>query len=243
MIALQQLNTMPARDFVAALASIFEHSPWIPERVAASRPFGSGVALHRAMCDAVMFAEEGLQLELIRAHPELAGRAAIQGNLTAASTSEQRSAGLSACTPEQYERLQALNAAYNSRFGFPFVLAVKGHTPDSVLATLAQRVTHAADEERDVALHEICRIARFRLADLVDEPLGQAIAAMAEDLAALTEEPGRLTCTYLTPIHIATAARIRDFMLAAGLAVHIDAVGNVAGVLAGDGRTPKRLLT
>jgi OHCU decarboxylase len=242
-IDLQQLNAMPARDFVAALASIFEHSPWIPERIAASRPFDSGIALHRAMCGAVMFADEALQLELIRAHPELAGRAAIQGNLTAASTSEQRSAGLSACTPEQYERLQALNAAYNSRFGFPFVLAVKGHTPDTVLATFAQRVTHAADEERNVALQEICRIARFRLADLVDEPLGQAILAMAEDLAALTEETGRLTCTYLTPTHLATAARIRDFMLAAGLAVHTDAVGNVVGVLAGDGRTPQRLLT
>jgi N-carbamoyl-L-amino-acid hydrolase len=242
-IGLQELNTMPARDFVAALASIFEHSPWIPERIAASRPFDSGVALHRAMCGAVMLADEALQLELIRAHPELAGRAAIQGNLTAASTSEQRSAGLSACTPEQYQRLQALNAAYNSRFGFPFVLAVKGHTPDTVLATLAERVTHAADEERNVALREICRIARFRLADLVDEPLGQAILAMAEDLAALTEEAGRLTCTYLTPTHVATAARIREFMAAAGLAVHTDAVGNVVGVLAGDGRTPKRLLT
>jgi len=187
-IGLQQLNTMPAPDFVAALASIFEHSPWIPERIAASRPFDSGIALHGAMCGAVMLAGEALQLELIRAHPELAGRAAIQGNLTAASTSEQRSAGLSACTPQQYERLQALNAEYNSRFGFPFVLAVKGHTPDTVLATLAQRVTHAADEERNVALHEIFRIARFRLADLVDEPLGQAILAMAEDLAALTEQ-------------------------------------------------------
>ena len=243
MIGLQQLNTMPAPDFVAALASIFEHSPWIPERVAASRPFDSGIALHRAMCGAVMLAGEALQLELIRAHPELAGRAAVQGNLTAASTSEQRGAGLSACTPQQYERLQALNAEYNSRFGFPFVLAVKGHTPDTVLATLAQRVTHAADEERSVALHEIFRIARFRLADLVDEPLGQAILAMAEDLAALTEETGRLTCTYLTPTHLATAARIRDFMSAAGLAVHTDAVGNVVGVLAGDGRTPQRLLT
>ncbi|MDP9014279.1 MAG: 2-oxo-4-hydroxy-4-carboxy-5-ureidoimidazoline decarboxylase [Pseudomonadota bacterium] len=243
MITLRQLNDLAAPDFGAALAAIFEHSPWIPQRVAASRPFDSVIALHRAMCDAVMQAGEALQLELIRAHPELAGRAAIQGSLTAASTSEQKSAGLSACTAEQYQRLQSLNAAYNSRFGFPFVLAVKGHTPASVLAALADRVTHAADAERHVALQEICRIARFRLADLVDEPLGPAILAMAEDLATLSEETDRLTCSYLTPTHLATAARIRDFMLAAGLAVHIDAVGNVVGVLAGNGGTPRRLLT
>jgi allantoate deiminase/N-carbamoyl-L-amino-acid hydrolase len=243
MIALERLNNLPAQDFIAALASIFEHSPWVPERVAAARPYASGIALHQAMCAAVMQADEALQLALIRAHPELAGRAAIRGDLTAASTSEQKGAGLSACTPQQYERLQSLNAAYRSRFGFPFVLAVKGHTPESVIATLEQRVGHDVTEECGVALHEICRIARFRLADLVDEPIGQAILAMAEDLARFSETPGALTCSYLTPAHLATAARIRDFMLAAGLAVHRDAVGNVVGVLAGDGRMSKRLLT
>jgi 2-oxo-4-hydroxy-4-carboxy-5-ureidoimidazoline decarboxylase len=143
-ISLQQLNHLPAAEFVAALGAIFEHSPWIPERVAALRPFDSTIALHRAMCDAVMHAAEAQQLALIRAHPELAGRAAIAGNLTAASTSEQKGAGLSACTPEQYQRLQSLNGAYNTRFGFPFVLAVKGHTPDSVLTALGSRVTHDA---------------------------------------------------------------------------------------------------
>ena len=112
----------------------------------------------------------------------------MQGNLTAASTREQSGAGLSACTAEQYQRLHSLNAAYNGRFGFPFMLAVKGHTADSVLAALAERVTHTADEERHVALQEICRIARFRLADLVDEPVGPAILAMAEDLATLSED-------------------------------------------------------
>jgi allantoate deiminase/N-carbamoyl-L-amino-acid hydrolase len=243
MITLQQVNALRAGEFVAALASVFEHSRWVPERVAASRPFASGIDLHRAMCGVVMQAGEPLQLALIRAHPELAGRAAIRGDLTAASTSEQRGAGLSACTPIEYERLQSLNAAYHSRFGFPFVLAVKGHTPETVIATLEQRMTHGVDEERGVALQEICRIARFRLADLVDEPIGGAIIAMAEDLARYSETPDALTCSYLTPAHFATAARIRDFMLAAGLTVHSDAVGNVVGVLAGDGRTSRRLLT
>jgi beta-ureidopropionase / N-carbamoyl-L-amino-acid hydrolase len=243
MITLEELNALSPRDFVAALGSVFEHSPWVPERVAESRPYRSGIALHEAMCGAVMHADESLQLALIRAHPELAGRAAIRGDLTSASISEQKGAGLSACTPLEYERLQSLNAAYRARFDFPFVLAVKGHTPESVIATLERRVAHGTDEERSIALQEICRIARFRLADLVDEPIGGAIIAMAEDLARFSETPDGLTCSYLTVPHIATAARIRDYMLAAGLTVRGDAVGNVVGVLPGDGTTPRHLLT
>jgi 2-oxo-4-hydroxy-4-carboxy-5-ureidoimidazoline decarboxylase len=167
MIDLEKLNQMPAAEFVAALASIFEHSPWIAERVADLRPFESGIAVHRALCEAVLQAGEAQQLALIRAHPELAGRAAIRGDLTAASTAEQRRAGLADCTPEQLERLTSLNAAYLGRFGFPFVLAVRGHTPDTVIAAMERRVTHEVREEMDVALHEIFRIARFRLAELV----------------------------------------------------------------------------
>jgi 2-oxo-4-hydroxy-4-carboxy-5-ureidoimidazoline decarboxylase len=166
-ITLEELNALPARDFVAALGAVFEHSPWVPERVAGSRPYASGIALHDAMCGAVMQADEPLQLALIRAHPELAGRAAIRGDLTAASISEQKGAGLAACTPLEFERLQSLNAAYRGRFDFPFVLAVKGHTPETVIATLERRITHGRDEERSIALQEICRIARFRLADLL----------------------------------------------------------------------------
>jgi allantoate deiminase/N-carbamoyl-L-amino-acid hydrolase len=242
MIALERLNTMCAPDFVAALVSIFEHSPWVPERVAALRPFSSLIALHEAMSAAVIQAEEALQLALIRAHPELAGRAALRGDVTSASRGEQKGAGLSALTQSQLTRLQSLNAEYAERFGFPFVLAVKGHTPDSVLAVLAERVTHDAQQERGVALREICRIAHFRLADLVQEPLGDAIIAMAEELGSLSEDSDALTCSYLTPIHRATAARIRDFMMAAGLTTHIDAVGNVVGVLAGSADS-KRVLT
>jgi len=242
MIALEQLNSMSAQDFVAALASIFEHSPWVPQRVAALRPFGSTIVLHKALCEAIIAAEDGPQLALIRSHPELAGRAALSGDLTFASTSEQKGAGLSALTQPQLARLKSLNAEYAERFGFPFVLSVKGHTPDSVIAALAERVRHDAHEERGVALREICRIARFRLADLVEEPVGDAIMAMAEDLASFSEERGALTCSYLTPAHRATAARIRDFMMAAGLAAHIDAVGNVVGVLEG-GPNSKRVLT
>lgn len=242
MIPLEELNAMPPTDFVATLGSIFEHSPWVPERVSGLRPFASGVDLHRAMCAAVLQAGPELQTALIRAHPELAGKLALGGALTAASTREQKGAGLSNCTAPQLARLQALNAEYGKRFEFPFILAVKGHNPDSVIATLAERVTHDAEREREVALHEIFRIAAFRLSDLVDTPLGAGIIAMLEDLATLSEDEGALTCSYLTPTHLATANRIRDYMLAAGLSVHIDAVGNVVGVLHGD-PSAKRVLT
>jgi beta-ureidopropionase / N-carbamoyl-L-amino-acid hydrolase len=242
MIALERLNHGSASDFAAALASIFEHSPWVAERAASLRPFKSILALHKAMCDAVFQAEEALQLALIRAHPELAGRAALRGELTAASTGEQRGAGLSALTQAQLARLQSLNAQYTERFDFPFVLAVRGHTADSVIGALADRIDHDPHEERSVALREIGRIAYFRLSDLVQEPPGDAVIAMAEDLASLSEDSDALTCSYLKPAHRATAARIRDFMMAAGLAAHIDAVWNVVGVLEG-GRDPKRVLT
>jgi len=243
MITLTTLNELPIPAFVSALSSLFEHSPWVPERVAGLRPFASNIALHHTLCAAVTQADEAEQLALIRAHPELAGRAAIRGDLTPASTSEQKGAGLSACTREQFERLHSLNAAYNSRFGFPFVLAVKGHTPDTVIAALAERVTHDAQEERSVALREIFRIALFRLADLVEESLGTAIIALCDDLARYSEDKNALTCSYLTPAHRATADRIRDFMLAAGLNVHRDAIGNVVGVLPGNGQSSRRLLT
>jgi beta-ureidopropionase / N-carbamoyl-L-amino-acid hydrolase len=242
MITLERLNSIPEQDFVATLASIFEHSAWVAERVAALRPFNSVIDLHRAMCASVLRAEEAAQLALIRAHPELAGRAALRGDLTSASTSEQKGAGLSALTQSQLTRLQSLNAEYLSRFGFPFVLAVKGHSPASVIATLAARVSHDGQHERGVALREICRIAYFRLVDAVQESLGDSIIAMAEELALLSEDRDALTCSYLTPTHRATADRIREFMLAAGLSTHVDTVGNVVGVLAG-GPNPKRVLT
>jgi beta-ureidopropionase / N-carbamoyl-L-amino-acid hydrolase len=243
MIALEHLNRMAAPEFITALGAIFEHSPWVAERVAGLRPFASGLALHAAMSDAVMRAPENLQTALILAHPELAGRAAQRGELTQASTGEQKGAGLSTLIPEQFERLTTLNRQYRERFGFPFIVAVKGHTPESVIASMSERVLHEAAEERLVALQQICRIARFRLADLIEEPRGEAIMAMHEDLAAFSESSDALTCSYLTPTHRATAARIREFMLAAGLSVHTDAVGNVVGRLPGANPAAPAVLT
>ena len=229
MIALAQLNAMPAADFTAALGSIFEHSPWVAERVALLRPFASRLDLHAAMCAAVERASEAEQLALIRAHPELAGRAAVRKELTAESTREQAGAGLDQCSPEEFARLQELNAAYNAKFGFPFILAVRGHDRASILAAFAQRVHNDVAHECRVALEQIGRIAFFRLNELVEAPLGAEILAMHERLAAFSDEAGALTCTYLRPAHRATAALIRDYMLAAGLEVESDAVANVVG--------------
>lgn len=229
MIALEKLNSLPEAEFVAALSSVFERSPWVPERVAAARPFRSRLHLHSAMVQTVMQADVGDQLKLIRAHPELAGRAAVRGELTPESTREQKAAGLSGCTSQELSQIQALNAQYSNTFGFPFVLAVKGHTPASVIAALERRVTHTLDGERAVALEEIGRIAGFRLADLVSEPLGAQCMAMLEALAAFSEQDDALTCSYLTSAHQATAQCIREWMLAAGLEVETDAVGNVIG--------------
>ena len=160
---LDTLNSASPATVIAALAGIYEHSPWVAEAVAAQRPFASVEALAHAMAQAVAKAGEAAQMTLIRAHPQLAGKAAIAGELTESSTREQRGAGLDQCTPEEFARLTELNDAYQRTFGFPFILAVKGHTRDSILANMAARLPHDIVSERAEALHQIDRIARFRL--------------------------------------------------------------------------------
>jgi OHCU decarboxylase len=243
MISLQHLNSMSAPEFVAALSGVFEHSPWVPERVASMRPFASGLELLRAMRATVERASGDEQMALIRAHPELAGRAAIRGELTVESAREQQGAGLTACTPEEFALLQRLNTAYASKFGFPFILAVKGHNRASLLAALERRLDNTSEREQAVALEQIGRIASFRLGDLVDEPPGGRIIAMTEHLAQFSEHEDGLTCSYLTAAHRATAAQIRDWMLGAGLQVQIDAVGNVIGRWVAETPTAGTLMT
>jgi OHCU decarboxylase len=168
---LRHLNSIPADEFVFALSGVFERSPWVPERIASLRPFDSGQELLRAMCAAVERATADEQMALIRAHPELAGRAAIRGELTLESEREQQGAGLAACSPEEFARLQELNAGYKARFGFPFILAVRGHNRTSVISALEQRSGNTIERERAVALEQIDRIAAFRLGDLLGEKL------------------------------------------------------------------------
>jgi len=165
--SLEQLNNASTEAFVAALSGIFEHSPWVAEEAARQRPFAGIDALHRAMSQAVETSGEAKQLALINAHPELAGKAAVRGELTAESTREQSGAGLNQCTQEEFDRLQALNRAYREKFGFPFILAVRGYDRHGIIANFEARVNHSRADEMRASLDQIYRIARFRLDELI----------------------------------------------------------------------------
>ena len=159
---LADLNARDKKAFVLALGWIFEDSPWLAERAWERRPFASLDALHAAMTQIVADADEGEQLALLRAHPDLGTRAHISD----ASTGEQRGAGLDRLTPEEFARLQRLNDDYRGRFGFPFLFAVKGSTKHEVLAALESRVARTREEEFAEALQQVYKIARFRLEDM-----------------------------------------------------------------------------
>ena len=166
-MTLGQLNTMPREMFRSALADIFEHSPWVPDRAWSQHPFIDVTSLHRALCGVVAKADRIEQLALIRAHPQLAGKAAIRGELTSASTAEQAGAGLDQCSVEEFARITSLNTAYMEKFGFPFILAVRGHTRSSIIDALEKRVNNNADAEFAEALQQIESIALFRLEGLL----------------------------------------------------------------------------
>jgi xanthine dehydrogenase D subunit len=154
---------------LADLGSLFEHSPWVAEAAWQRRPFGSQEELQAALEAALREAPRERQLESIRAHPELAGREAKQGTLTPESTHEQASAGLDQLTADELEALQRLNRDYRERFGFPLIVCVRERTKDSILAWGAARLEHTREQEIDIALGEITKIARLRLADLLAE--------------------------------------------------------------------------
>jgi OHCU decarboxylase len=164
---LVESNTMDDRDtFVERYGPMFEHSPWVAEDAWEHGPFADREALARALEQAMYAAPRDRQLALIRAHPDLAGRAAVEGTLTASSQREQAAAGLDRLTPDEYETFRRTNAAYRERFGFPLVVCAREHTKDSILRTAAERLDHTPEQEIDVALGEIAKIARLRLKDL-----------------------------------------------------------------------------
>lgn len=167
-LSLAQLNAMDQAGFSATLGAIFEHSPWVAERAWSQRPFDSVESLHAAMCE--VFANSGMadQLTLIRAHPQLASKAAVHGELTDASNREQGGAGLRECSAEEFALLGELNARYQQRFGFPYILAVRGHDRSSIIGDLQTRVERTREVEFVEALRQIERIAALRLADLLD---------------------------------------------------------------------------
>ena len=166
MSIVEQLNALPREAFVARLGAIYEHSPWVAERAYASRPFATVEQLHGAMERAMHTATPDEQLALIRAHPELLGKLEA-AQLTESSRSEQAGAGLDRCTPEQKARMRALNAAYRDKFGFPFIVAVKGLDWAGIIGRIEPRIGNTRDKEIATALAEIGRIARFRLEALL----------------------------------------------------------------------------
>jgi N-carbamoyl-L-amino-acid hydrolase len=250
------LNDASPAEFVGLLDGTYEHSPWIAERAAAARPFRTLAQLKLAMVRVVRTAGSDAQLALIRAHPELAGGAMENATLTSESTGEQTRAGLTECTPDELAKLRTFNAEYQARFGFPFILAVRGPRGTGlgkaeIIATFARRLAHHADFERAEALRNIHRIAEMRLDDrfgFIPE-LGNLVWDWAERLAAHSDagyaERGELTVTYLTDAHRAVAQRLSEWMRGeCGFDdVSIDAVGNVVGVYHAADRGAMRLLT
>jgi beta-ureidopropionase / N-carbamoyl-L-amino-acid hydrolase len=259
MLTLTQLNGASRAEFTALLDGTYEHSPWMAEAIFERRPFATLAALKHAFTVALGEAGRAAQLKLIRAHPELAGKAMVSKTLTAESTNEQGKAGLTDCTPAEFAHIQDLNARYNARFGFPFILAVRGPrgiglTRHQIIATFERRLAHHPDFELAEALRNIHRIAEIRLHDKfgVTPTLGQQAWDCAELLGKHSDpgyaEAGQLTVTYLTAAHQACQVQLDRWMRDCGFdEVNVDAVGNVVGVYHGSdraaGRREKRLLT
>ncbi len=240
-LSLDQLNTAPSAWLLQQLGGLYEHSPWIAEQALQRRPFVSLAQFKHAMAQVVTAASREAQLALVRAHPELAGRAMVSQALTAESTGEQSRAGLSECSPQEFDRLQQLNSAYNERFGHPFIVAARGPRGDGlsrqqIIATFERRLHNPVNTELCECLRNIHRIAEIRLDDKfgIVPALGNEVWDWHEALAEFSDpgyhEKGQLTVTYLTEAHQACAASLRERMLACGFdTVSTDAVGNVVG--------------
>jgi 2-oxo-4-hydroxy-4-carboxy-5-ureidoimidazoline decarboxylase len=163
-ITLQQLNTASEANFVGALDGIFEHAPWVAARAYTARPFASVAALHEAMMRAARSAPHPQQLAFLRGHPELAGKVARAGAITADSKSEQGGLGLDRLSDKDFARFEQANAAYAQKFGFPFIVCVRRHSSaESILATFEDRVGNDVEAEFATALTEIGHITRLRL--------------------------------------------------------------------------------
>ena len=240
-LTLEQLNRASQADAAQMLDGLYEHSPWIAEQALAQRPFTSLAHLKHAMCDVLAHAGRDAQLGLIRAHPELAGKAMVSKTLTAESTNEQSKAGLTDCTPEEFAKIQKLNADYNAKFGWPFILAVRGPrgvglSKKQIIEAFERRLFGHPDMELAECLRNIHRIAEIRLNDKfgVEPKLGHRVWDWQEQLAQHSDpgfaEKGQLTVTYLTDAHRACAQRITQNMRDCGFdEVFTDAVGNVVG--------------
>jgi 2-oxo-4-hydroxy-4-carboxy-5-ureidoimidazoline decarboxylase len=169
-ITLDELNACSREMFVANLGRIFEGSPWVAEQVFERRPFATVAALHEAMINVVALADSDLTLAFLRGHPELGGKVARAGTMAEASRAEQGGLGFDRLSDDEFARFERLNAAYRQRFGFPFIIAVRRHTRDSILDRFEARLANSTEAERAAALEEIGYITRMRLVDAVDGP-------------------------------------------------------------------------
>ncbi len=164
---LSDLNACSRDDFVAALANVFEYSPWITEHAASARPFAGVRKLFDAMKAAVDRAPSELRLALIKAHPDLANKTQRAAGLTAESSAEQNSAGLDRLSDLEYVSFERVNNAYRAKFGFPYIVCVRRHTRDSILRDFERRLPNDAKTEMQTSIEEICRIAALRIDQLV----------------------------------------------------------------------------
>ncbi len=240
-ITLKQLNAAPLAEAQALLDGLYEHSPWIASEALSQRPFASLEHLKHAMVQSLDAAGPTAWLTLIRAHPELAGKAMVNQALTAESTTEQSAAGLAQCSPAEFAKIQQFNTDYNAKFSFPFILAVRGPrgtglNRQQIIEAFERRLQGHADTELQECLRNIHRIVEMRLNEKFGhEPLlGNAVWDWHEALSVHSDpgfaEAGQLTVTYLTDAHRACALQIKAQMGNCGFdEAHIDAVGNVVG--------------
>ena len=254
-LSLDQINAAPHADALQLLDGLYEHSPWIAEKALAARPFQSLAHLKHVMASVLQTAGRDAQLSLIRAHPELAGKAMVSKHLTVESTHEQSTAGLTLCTPQEFATLQQLNSDYNAKFGFPFILAVRGPrglglSKQHIVSTFARRLNNHPDFELAECLRNIHRVVELRLNDKlgVQPTLGNELWDWHEALAEFSDpgfkEKSQLTVTYLTDAHLACAAFIQNKMGDCGFDdISIDAVGNVVGIYKASTPNAKTLLT
>ena len=254
-LTIDQINSATHAEAIKLLDGIYEHSPWVADQALAARPFKSLTDLKLQMARVLQAASKDAQIKLIQAHPELAGKAMVSQSLTAESSNEQGKAGLTQCTPEEFAVIQQLNADYNAKFGFPFILAVRGPrglglNKQQIIETFSRRLHGHPEFERQECLRNINRIAEIRLNDKFGyEPvLGNQLWDWQEELSAFSDpgyaDKGQLTVTYLTDAHRACAQAIVNSMRDCGFdEVSIDAVGNVVGIYRAANASAKTLMT
>ena len=240
-LTIEQLNNASHPEAMQMLEGLYEHSPSLAEKALSHRPFKSLPHLKHILCQVLDQAGQDTQLALVRAHPELAGKAMANNTLTTESTNEQTKAGLTDCTPQELSKLQQLNADYNAKFGWPFILAVRGPrgiglNKQQIIETFERRLQGHPAFELAECLRNIHRIVEIRLNDKFEfvPELGNQVWDWQEKLAQHSDpgyaEKGQLTVTYLTDAHRACAQRISHWMHDCGFdEVEIDAVGNVVG--------------